>query len=375
MKTSFFFPFAAALAAFLFHALPGQAKIWRVNKNSNYNTITFQYGENVGGTSSYPVFAEINQAVEWASVNMNAPQGIFDTLHIEGATGIYNNATITKRLTIIGPGYFLSNNPKTGNNGLDAKIGSINFNAGSGGSVLIGMTVGNAFPYNININVNDIIIKRCRILYEVNIGSGLQSVTIVQNYFDNTATTTALELQFPYVEPSDLIFNNNIVKKTLLWHSAQGDNWPITQCRNNTFDPPPNSGTVLKFSSPDFSNNILLVPSGLVDTSGLAMSYNIAPQATQFGNTNNNRVVPAIATLVTGGTSRLFDGNYQIVPGSNAYQNGSDGTDRGAFGGALLQSRYTLSGLAPVPVVYEATTTGVVSPGGLPVTIKARTVK
>ncbi|MCC7232973.1 MAG: hypothetical protein IT242_08530, partial [Bacteroidia bacterium] len=131
----------------------------------------------------------------------------------------------------------------------------------------------------------------------------------------------------------------------------------------------------LEFLTSDFSNNILIPTNATVNLTASPgqISYNIGTQNTQFGTTNNNLVVPAITTLFTGGTST--DGYYQIQAGSQAYQNSSDGSDRGVFGGAS-QSRYTLSGLAPVPVVYEATSTGVVSPtSGLPVTVKARTIK
>ena len=84
--------------------------------------------------------------------------------------------------------------------------------------------------------------------------------------------------------------------------------------------------------------------------------------------------MPDITSLFVGGDSK--DGFYQIKSGSQAYQNGSDDSDRGAFGGAILSSRYTLSGLAPVPVIYEAVSAGSVSAEtGLPVTIKARTIK
>ncbi|MEP6844563.1 MAG: hypothetical protein ABI861_01100, partial [Panacibacter sp.] len=51
------------------------------------------------------------------------------------------------------------------------------------------------------------------------------------------------------------------------------------------------------------------------------------------------------------------------------------GTERGVFGGAATINRYTLSGLAAIPVIYQVSTSGVATPTGLPVTIKARTIK
>ena len=49
---------------------------------------------------------------------------------------------------------------------------------------------------------------------------------------------------------------------------------------------------------------------------------------------------------------------YQILSGSVASNSGSDGTDRGAFGGAPVADRYTLSGLAAIPVIYSVSTSG-----------------
>ena len=55
------------------------AKTWRVNSQSNYNN-TSQWGENYGGTPTYPVFKQINEAI--ANANVLAE----DTLHIEGSS-------------------------------------------------------------------------------------------------------------------------------------------------------------------------------------------------------------------------------------------------------------------------------------------------
>ena len=96
----------------VFNAQFANAKIWRVNNKSNFNG-TSLYGDNFGGTSTYPVFKEINDGVNWANVNDN------DTLYVEGSTSVYAAASITKKLVVIGPGYFLSENPKTSNDLLE----------------------------------------------------------------------------------------------------------------------------------------------------------------------------------------------------------------------------------------------------------------
>ena len=115
-----FLNFAVLCTALLFSGIV-EAKTWRVNNLSNYNGTTL-FGDNYGGTPSCPVCSEINEAVAYS----NVVDG--ERVHIEGSTKVSAGATITKQLTIIGPGYFLTENPKVSNNTYDANIYFISFN-------------------------------------------------------------------------------------------------------------------------------------------------------------------------------------------------------------------------------------------------------
>lgn len=362
MKKNHVLFFAALLLAAL-NVQVASAKIWRVNNKSNYNG-TSLYGDNFGGTASYPVFTQINNAVGWASVNNG------DTLYVEGSVTVYAGATITKQLTIIGPGYFLNENPETSNDLLAAQIGTINFNAGSAGSQLIGVSVVHVYPYYIHLNTNNLTVKRCWIADAVSIASGVSDIFIVENFFSKTQTSTALILDYPYDLTTNLIFNNNVCQKTLIW------NGPIQQCNNNLFDGPATTLN-LQFTTAEFKNNILKPTNASVDINGGSkdkLSYNVGTLSTQFGTANNNKVVANISSLfVPSGTT---DGQYKLKSNSAASNNGSDGTDRGAFGGSVVANRYTLSGLAAIPVIYNITTSGVATTAsGLTITISARTIK
>lgn len=352
------------------------AKIWRINNHSNYDGSTL-WGDNFGGTAAYPVFAQIDQAVAFGIVNAG------DTLHVEGSTTVYSFATITKKLVIIGTGYFLTDNPNTSNNVLATKLARIVFNAGSENSQLIGVdmvSAGNSFDRDVYINVNGITVKRCRIEGQVVFGFPLSDVYIIQNFFPNTVVNNAINTNGNsfFTPPTDLVFNNNICQKTLTWGTPIANPttmWPILQCNNNVFDGPDNlANPNLAFSTSEFKNNILMPTNAKVNISASAgnVSYNIGTLSTQFGAADNNLVVPAITTIFV--TSASPDGGYQVADGTVADNSGSDGTDRGAFGGTAVISRYTLSGLAAIPVVYEITTPGATSTA-LPVTIKARTIK
>lgn len=361
----------------LFYTRQVHAKIWRINNKSNYDGAT-SWGSNLGGTASYPVFTEVNQAVAFGIVTNG------DTLHIEGSTAIYQPTTITKRLVLIGSGYFLAQNPNTSASTVESKIEQINFTTGSAGAYAIGLNVvnnGNVADGIVYVGVNSITVKRCRIEKYVWFQTLLQNVTIIENFFANTTVTNCLSTNgnVNFVPPTDIIFNNNICQKVLTWGSPITNPttfWPILQCRNNVFDGPDNLATPnLAFSTSEFSNNILMASNAVVNiqASSGVIRNNIGTLSTQFGTADNNLVVPAITSLFI--TSASPDGAYQIQSGSQASNNGTDGTDRGAFGGAAVTSRYTLSGLAPIPVIYEITTIGVADTTGLPVTIKARTIK
>src|SRR5690348_10399227 len=97
-------PLSAAFFMFLI-AQQVQAKVWRVNSNSNYNG-TSLWGSDYGGTATNPVFKNLSDAIKSNLVSATAG----DTIHLEGSSVDYLAATITKKLVIIGPGYLLNLN-------------------------------------------------------------------------------------------------------------------------------------------------------------------------------------------------------------------------------------------------------------------------
>ena len=343
------------------------AKIWRVNNNA-----TGTYGDNMGGTVTFPVF---KQLAEVNSSNL-VMQG--DTIHLEGSAMVYDNATLTKRLIIIGPGYFLNENPNVSTNVLSSTSSYITFNNGSQGSQLIGVYVQNSF--GITINVSNILIKRCRIDYSIGFTYDLSDIRILQNYFANVAQNASSAVvgnNFGF--PTDVVFNNNICRKTLILRN-NSTIYTLLECKNNVFESPAiTNNPSIELNAGSFQNNILVTPNAIVNINNGTnqnVSFNISASASnQFGTANNNIVVTNMTTLFVDPATNTTDGDYQLRPGSPGNNTGSDGTDRGAFGGLAPTNRYTLSGLPPIPVIYEITTLGVAGPAGLPVTIKVRTVK
>ena len=367
MKTTYFFLLTMLMGAFA--TRQAEAKIWRVN-----NTAIGPYGANVGGNVNFPVFKQPGDA------NLSNLVNNGDTLHIEGSADVYATAIITKRLTIIGPGFFLSENPAVANTVLDARIQRIDFNLGSAGSQLIGMhIIRGLLNEGINISVSNILIKRCKLSNEIDIISGQSGITISQNFFDKEQSTLNIisnDLLISYVAPKNLIFNNNICQRTLVLRA----DYTFLECKNNVFDCPAIANQPsIQLTTNSFQNNILKTTGALVNinnNSNLNVSHNISASAAgQFGTANNNIVVTDFTTLFVDPATNTTDGDYQLKPNSPGSSNGSDGADRGAFGGLSVASRYTLSGVAPIPVIYEINTSGVAGPNGMNVSIKARTIK
>ncbi|HEY5391585.1 MAG TPA: hypothetical protein VIJ57_05695 [Hanamia sp.] len=370
-KTLLFIGLAIMVSLFTQNA---QAKIWRVNNTSNYNGTTL-WGDNLGGTSSNPVFAQLTDANGSNLVSVNS----IDTVHLEGTNIPYKGLSLTKSMIIIGCGYFLTENPNVSNTVLESILGYITFNANSSGSQLIGVHVGVTNYSGITINVSNILIKRCSIDYNIGVSYGISDITIIQNYFSNTANDNSSAIQPTNTSgfPTNFIFDNNICKTTLLLSTSSTNIYNAEECNNNVFECPAISGSPsIQMNTTSFKNNILKTSAATVNINSKVVSsdvsYNISSSATnQFGTTNNNIVITDMSTLFVDPSTNTTDGRYQLKPGSAP---GADGTDRGAFGGLAVSNHYTLSGLAPIPVIYNISTSGV-GTSGINVSIKARTIK
>ncbi len=371
MKTVQLF-FLATVFTFLI-TQQAHAKVWRVNSNSNYNG-TSLWGDNFGGTSANPVFKQLSDANSSNLVSATAG----DTIHVEGSSVDYIGATVTKKLVIIGPGYLLNENTNVSNDLLSARLDNIAFNNGSSGSQLIGVYVYGF--YGVSISVSNLTIKRCRIDRAITLANAISDILVLQNFFSNSYNTndasSAIIPNF-YGFPTGFIFDNNICKKTFILNSNNTVR-TAQEVNNNTFDCLAISGKPsIQLNTGSFKNNILKTAAATIDINNKTnnnVSYCVSSSSTgQFGTANNNIVVTTISSIFV--TSGSTDGAYQIKSGSVASGTGSDHTDRGAFG-ANITNRYTLSGLAAIPVIYQLTTSGVATPSsGLSVTIKARTIK
>ena len=110
------------------------ATTWRVNNNPGINAN----------------FTTLQAAVNGAASG--------DTLIVEPSPNSYGGATINKKLTIIGNGSFLANNPGLQFNNNESRTSGIFFQAGSEGSFLSGIYDAGS----IYIQASNITVTRCR---------------------------------------------------------------------------------------------------------------------------------------------------------------------------------------------------------------------
>lgn len=307
------------------------AKIWRVNNNAGIQAD----------------FTTLQAAHNGAAAG--------DTLYLEGSTTDYGGLTCTKKLSIIGPGYYLTENNIANINSGSAKVSAIQMNAGAQGSEIMGLDFnGN----QLTLNTSDIIVKRnkfnfsngnntpAEILYNtgvVYLGNGnANNIFIIQNF--------GLQIVGQSYPNSGILIMNNLVA----YHSSYGENYSGTCLilhqgtnaivQNNIFL----RGTVTAYTA-NFTNNIMV--NGFFEKRNNLTANNIG-NGTQFGTADGNQSNVNMSTVFEGTGSP--DARWMLKAGSPAKGAGFGSTaanpaDAGMFWGTTA---YKISGLPGLPVIY-----------------------
>lgn len=269
-----------------------------------------------------------------------------DTIYLEASSGTYGNLTATKRLVIIGAGYFLIENPNLQANNNRSIIGIITLNAGSQGTIIEGCSI-----EQIHINTSDLIIQR-NIFNEWVRNSGIidfvtnniSNIMIRNNYFDNILNAYGGSVIY-----SNAVGINNVrIIGNFIKMSFPHTDRPAININNGFSGIIENnviSGNV-KIYGAQFNNNILREGTFTPTNSTY---YNNIGNTTQFGTTNGNLQNINMITVFVGPTGYSTDGQWQLKTGSPAIGAGVGGVDCGMFGGAFP---YVLSGLPGIPSIY-----------------------
>ncbi len=296
-----------------------------------------------------------------------------DTLYLEASSSHYAGITFTKKLIVIGPGFFLGDNPQTQANVANAVVGQTVFAAGSEGSVVMGVYFFNENTTSslVKINANNVVLKRNRFYKYYNSGSttvhaveiNASNIVLVENYIHVNGGV-------PYTVKANDNSNNLLIRNNYISNAYTSSSYRALimtfycsgEVLNNVFN------TGIEVQNSLIANNILM--DGTVVLANCSIANNIC-NLTQFPSGNNNQRNVTIADVLNLSSSSS-DGKYKLknVVGNPAKNAGTDGTDIGMFGGP---SPYVLSGMPDLPAVYffSAPSSGS-STSGLPASVKIK---
>ncbi len=279
-----------------------------------------------------------------------------DTIYVEGSPTDYDGADISKKLVIIGPGYFLTDNDSTQAFGIAATFKSdINFNAGSAGSIITGCIIKNY----VNLYVNDISIIRCNVQYVAG-KSDINNLLILQNCFNSVFNS--------YNDVTNSVISNNIVTGSITFSAGSGNLQIVNNVCTYSY------GYAINVYNASIANNISTSTYGVTVNTGNAINNNIFAGAGTNANGNQYNVAMAnVFVDFSGSLNYSDDAKWKLKTGSPAIGAGVSGIDCGVFGGP---TPYVLSGVPNLPHIYEATIPGTAySNLGLACTIKIKSGK
>jgi hypothetical protein len=289
-----------------------------------------------------------------------------DTLHLESSPTSYNNFLLNKKLTIIGPGYFIgqggNNNQGLQHHKHEATLG-LYCGPSSAGSVFIGLNliVNSGYSAGLYITSNDITINRCKTT-NIYLFNQCSNFSITQSFINGSiiAATT--------YNTGNIYISNNYIQNGILLDS----NYTGVYVVNNFIN-----GTTNSIDGA-YINNIIHNNSGdqvLCSISGNVMNNLFMKQTnTNYVGNNGNIFISedpgVLNSVLTNAVSNTYDSWMQLKPGSIANGSGYLGTNIGPFGG---NNMYKLSGIPHIPAIYELNIN--VGPGtnSLPCTLSTRT--
>ncbi len=324
-----------------------QARIWRVNNNPG---ITADFN-NYSTAIASPLVAN------------------GDTLYLEASATAYNpGGLLSKRLVVIGNGYFLAgtgSNPNLQANTNSAFISSaLSFDSLSSGSKFLGVNL-NADLW-LDPRGDNMTFERCRF-------NSISWFTLAPNTANRAANITFNKCYFNGAAPPAQFYYENLEITNCIVNGSMSfavGNINSALMRNNIF----RGSAQLNIFNTYFANNIILdiVPSNF-NPINCTVKNNIAENnLLPAGNGNLNNITETALFVNPVGNST--DGQWRLVAGSPAIGAGETvggiTPDCGPFGTA---DPYRLSGIAPIPTIYSLTVPSTVGVGQpLNITVSTR---
>lgn len=262
--------------------------------------------------------------------------------------GNYGHMRLTKSLIIIGPGYFLTQNPETQATPIPAVCTSMRIDSSAAGSYVSGMMIDSTNYTSLWMNASGVVLQRN--LFEatnIYLGQGVNSCIFKQNYIGYGSSV------YGSINNTNMIFENNVIYR-LSGSSISG------QFTNNIFIDRGSSNTNGHPSNSIYQNNIcahngnygnnggpaIRSVNGNVLLNNFFVSYSSPNVDSLNGNYHN---IPA-TDLFNNPSDPNYETRWELAPSSPAVGRGLNGEDCGIFGGA---EPYILSGIPFVPNIYE----------------------
>lgn len=282
-----------------------------------------------------------------------------DIIYLYPSSTSYGSATINKKLTIIGPGYLVAQNPSLQitsyvSNGV---VDNLTFAAGSNGSLVTGVDIN---QINMNGQAN-IAITRCKVRLDSNLDN-TNNILFEGCFFEWNASS---DHKIVANNCNSITLRNNIFINTnnnqIGWYDILINSNSTAIIENNVF-----RWSIYVFNSIVRNNIFLQNATNVIANNGVGNSFlNNILVGNQTGLGSTNIIAVPEATICEGyptQASRSFDDRYKLKLGSPALGAGIGGVDCGAFSGPTT---YKLSGLPFVPLIYQinAPTTGNASTG------------
>ncbi len=317
---------------------------------------------NTPGITGVNVYSNLQDAHDAASDG--------DIIYMEPSLQEYPEATLKKRLTIIGNGYFLQDNNIEIEDNLESKISYItllydesNPTQNPSESEFYGLKIG----YLVAGRVSNVKVERCHVNYLTTYSNsfGCSGWVVKQCYLYNVSGSDG------NTTSSNFAFINNLVEYILTGYN-------FSTITNNTLGFYGGFGPYVVVGNSIISNNII-VSANCENSSDScnqptftgvsnSISNNIIVFDNEGGTKESDRSLPDNNGNVNGAdllsTFRLpnpvvfgkGDFNLQLAASSPAKGIGTGGVDAGAFGGA---DPYVISGQIPFPIIKNFITTGV----------------
>jgi hypothetical protein len=248
--------------------------------------------------------------------------GVNDIILVEGSATSYGTHTITKKVTIVGPGYFLSENTGLQVTLNEAILDNLNLNAGSDGSKISGLRL-NAGGIYIN-GVSNIEVTN-NYVGVVSLSGAGSNIIVKGNYMGTFASNGT--------HTSVLVSNN------YLWGQAVVNSGTVL-FSNNTC----NLNGTSSFVGSVVQNNIFIgFPVTRETPTSSTFNNNVFQQATLADADLTNVFNVAVASLFLGLAGNTTDTQWRLKAGSPAIGAGLGGVDCGMYGGS---TPYKPSGIA-----------------------------